>query len=169
LITRTIDGYWETIWIDPGHDTDIEHAVRAKVNVEKILCHDGTTGLGIKINEDEWIDIPEADSIPAPQSLYQHHVYSGVEIPLDVLKSGTGNRFKMRVSEKHSWNWLQNLVYGVHIRVYYKAAKKPHPTGSFSGLSNGDQLSKSVRLAVTAESPNGNIKRVDFSWSLQRH
>ncbi|MBN2130537.1 MAG: hypothetical protein JW741_13635, partial [Sedimentisphaerales bacterium] len=31
------------------HDFDLEHAVRAEVVIEKILCHDSTRGLAIEI------------------------------------------------------------------------------------------------------------------------
>ena len=53
-----------------------------EVIIEKILCHDSTRGLSISINDNVWMEIAEADSIPYPQWDYQHHIYPVTEIPL---------------------------------------------------------------------------------------
>jgi len=153
-------GYEGSIALE--HDFDLEHATRAEVIIEKILCHDGTTGLAIRINESDWIGIPEAADIPAPQCDYQHHVYPTVCIPLSCLKQGRKNEFRMSVDAKHPWNWPQNLIYGVHFRIYYDPAKKPHPAGQITGPKSGDTLGKSVTLTAEASSPNGPIKQVDY-------
>ena len=144
------------------HDFDLEHATKAEVIVEKILCHDGTTGLAIQINGSGWIYIPEAADIPAPQCDYQHHIYPAVRIPLSCLKQGRNNEFRMTVDTKHPWNWPQNLVYGVHFRVYYDSAKKPHPAGQITAPRPGDALGKSVTLSAQASSPSAKIKQVDY-------
>jgi len=138
---------------------DLEGAIRAEVVVEKILCHDSTTGLAIEINGNRWVRIPEAEAIPYPQSAYQHHIYPVVSIPLSFLKSGQGNQFRMRVDPEHPWKWPQNLIYGVHFRVYYDPARKPHPTGRISSLESGAKLGKNVQLEVEVE---GNVRQVDY-------
>lgn len=148
--------------ISLDHDFDLKHATKAEVVIEKILCHDGTTGLAIQINDSDWIYIPEAPGIPAPQSAYQHHFYPTVRIPLSCLNRGKGNRFEMKVDTKHPWNWPQNLIYGVHFRVYYDPAKKPHPTGEITSPKSGDKLGKSATLTAEASSPNGKIRQVDY-------
>jgi hypothetical protein len=43
--------------------------------LEKVLCHDGTTGLAIQINDSDWWYVPEASHIPAPQASYQYQTY----------------------------------------------------------------------------------------------
>ena len=78
--------------------------------MEKILCHDSTTGLAIEVNGRRWIGIPEAEAIPYPQWQYQHHIYPVVSIPLSFLKSGKGNQFRMRVDPEHPWKWPQNRM-----------------------------------------------------------
>ena len=153
-------GYEGSITLE--HDFDLEHATRAELIVEKILCHDGTTGLAIQINGADLIHIPEAPAIPAPQCDYQHHFYPTLRIPLSCLKQGRGNTFRMTVDTAHPWNWPQNLVYGVHFRIYYDPAKKPHPTGQIAGPKSGDTLGTSVTLMVQANSPGGQIKQVDY-------
>jgi len=153
-------GYEGSIALE--HDFDLEHATKAEIVVEKILCHDGTTGLAIQINDSDWIYIPEAAGIPAPQSAYQHHFYPTVRIPLSCLNQGKDNRFKMRVDTKHPWNWPQNLIYGVHFRIYYDPANKPHPTGKITSPKSGDNLARSATLTAAASSPNGKIRQVDY-------
>jgi len=153
-------GYEGSITLD--HDFDLEHATRAELIVEKILCHDGTTGLAIQINGGDSIYLPEAPAIPAPQCDYQHHFYPTVRIPLSCLKPGRGNAFRMMVDAVHPWNWPQNLVYGVHFRIYYDPAKKPHPTGQIATPKSGDTLGTSATLTAQADSPSGQIKQVDY-------
>lgn len=141
------------------HEFDLESAIRAEVVVEKILCHDSTTGLAIEVNGNRWIRIPEAGAIPYPQSAYQHHIYPVASIPLSFLRSGKGNQFRMRVDPGHPWKWPQNLVYGVHFRVYYDPARKPHATGRISSLESAAKLEKNVQLEVEVE---GNVRQVDY-------
>jgi hypothetical protein len=148
--------------IELGHDFDLIHATRAEVVIEKLLCHDGTRSLSISVNDHEWIEVPEAEGIPAPQWDYQHHTYPVVAVPLEQLKAGAENQFRMRVGDEHPWNWPQNLIYGVHFRVYYDAELKPHPTGRLVSPSRNAALSTVVELLAEASSPNGSIVRVDF-------
>jgi hypothetical protein len=143
-------------------ELDLAAAIRAEVVVEKLLCHDGTRGLAISLNENAWIDVPEAPGIPEPPWDYQHHVYPVVPVPLDHLRAGGGNQFRLKVGNEHPWNWPQNLIYGVHIRVYYDPAKKAHPAGRLLSPAPGAVLGTEVELEAEVASPNGRVRRVDF-------
>jgi hypothetical protein len=144
------------------HAFDLEHAVRAEIVVEKLLCHEGTRELAISVNDHDWIPIPEAEGIPAPQWEYMHHTYPTVPVPLDQLRPTRDNQFRMRVSDEHPWKWPQNLIYGVHVRIFYDPAKKPHPTGRIVSPRPGDSLGLQATLEAEASSPNGRIRQVDF-------
>lgn len=72
------------------------------------------------------------------------------------------NQFRLKVDDEHPWNWPQNLIYGVHFRIYYDEAQKPHPTGRILSPRPGASLGREVELAAEARSPNGGIRRVDF-------
>ena len=144
------------------YDFDLEHAVRAEVEIEKILCHDSTRGLAVEINGNRWLRVPEAEAIPHPPWQYQHHIYPVVAVPLSFLKSGAGNQFRMRVDPEHPWKWPQNLIYGVHFRIYYDPAAKPHPTGSITSIESGAALGKIAALQVEVQSPAGDIERVEY-------
>ncbi len=148
--------------IEWPYEFDLHHAVRAEIVFEKILCHDGTRGLAIRVNDGDWIGVPECIQIPAPQWEYQHHTYPVVPVPLTQLKQGMGNTFQMKVAAEHPWNWPQNLINGVHIRVYYDPAKKPHPTGRIATLQAKGPPDESVTMQVAADSPNGSICQVDY-------
>jgi hypothetical protein len=145
-----------------AHDFDLEHAIRAEAVIEKILCHDSTKGLALEVNGHPWIRIPEAEAIPYPPWEYQHHIYPVAPVPLAFLKGGKGNQFRLRVDAEHPWKWPQNLIYGVHFRVYYDPARKPHPTGKITSPASGAVLGRAVRLEVDAQSPAGAIKQVDY-------
>jgi len=103
------------------HDLDLDGAVKAEVVLEKVLCHDGTTGLAVQINDSDWYYVPESGHIPAPQASYQHHTYPVVRVPLSAFKSGANNSFRLRVDPEHPWRWPQNLINGLHVRIYYDA------------------------------------------------
>lgn len=148
--------------IELQHEFDLENTIKAKVVIEKILCHDGTRGLAIRFNNHEWIAVPECENIPEPQWEYQHHTYPTVPIPLDQLKRGRGNTFQMKVSPEHPWDWPQNLINGVHLRTYYDPASKTHPKGRVVVLSPKDSRSEQVLLKVKPDSPDRKIRRVDY-------
>jgi len=153
--------------VELPHDLDLTHATRAEVVIEKILCHDSTRGLAIRMNSSDWIAIPESENIPRPQWEYQHHTYPTAVIPLSQLKSGRGNSFQMKVDPEHPWKWPQNLINGVHLRIYYDPGKKAHPRGEITSIGKGAKLGRRVKLQVRAESPNGPIRRVDYVGRLE--
>ena len=148
--------------LDFPHSLDLVHATRAEVVIEKLLCHAGTRQLKISVNDHPWIVLPEATEIPAPQWDYQHHTFPVVGIPLSQLQTGKGNRFRLRVADEHPWNWPQNLIYGVHIRIFYDKLQKPHPIGRIVSPMAGSLLGRSVDLEVEASSLQGDVVRVDF-------
>ncbi|HOX04218.1 MAG TPA: hypothetical protein P5555_18385 [Candidatus Paceibacterota bacterium] len=143
------------------HTFDLEEAIRAEVVVEKLLCHDGTRGLAISINSNAWINLPEAPGIPVPQWDYQHHIDSLAPVPLAHLHASS-NQFRMRVNDEHPWKWPQNLIYGVHVRIYYEAASKPHPTGKMDLPPNGAALGRAAELSAEAVGAGRPVRRVDF-------
>jgi hypothetical protein len=159
---KIIGDYWITGAIVLNHDIDLEDASKAEITIEKILCHDGTYGLAIQLNNRDWITIPESENIPKPQKAYQHHTYPTISVPLDYIKPGRGNSFKMRVRTDHEWNWPQNLIYGVHIRIYYDPNKKAHPTGQITSPQPGQVIGDSILLRMEAKSASGAVKQVDF-------
>lgn len=111
----------------PG-EVDLNKALRAELMVEKNLCHDYTSGLSVSVNDHPKIVFPEADGIPEPQEGYLHHNFPVVEVPLEYLKKGENNIFKLSVDTFQHWGWPQNLVYGVVLRVYYRHYDKDLPT-----------------------------------------
>jgi hypothetical protein len=143
------------------HGLDLDEAVKAEIVIEKILCHDGTTGLGIQINNSDWYYFPEASHIPAPQANYQYHTYPVIRVPLSVLKS-RNNSFRLRVDPKHPWSWPQNLINGLHIRIYYNPETKEYHTGAITSPQSGDELGDSVKLSIEHKNANNPIKHVDY-------
>jgi len=144
------------------HDLDLAEAIRAEVIIEQVLCHDGTTGLALQINDSDWTYVPAPTQIPAPQSRFQYHSYPVLRVPVSVFKPGTGNQFRLRVDAQHPWNWPQNLINGLHIRIYYDPSTKPHPAGTIRSIQSGDTLGDTVKLAVDVQSPNGPVSQVDY-------
>jgi len=140
---------------------DLDAAIRAEIVFEKVLCHDETTGLAIQINDSDWFYVPEPVDIPAPQGKYQHHTYPVLRVPLSVFKAGTGNRFCLRVDPTHPWDWPQNLINGVHVRIYYDDQRKDHQTYVVTSIKENSRLSDSVALKVKAQNAE-YISSVDY-------
>jgi hypothetical protein len=144
------------------HALDLEHATRAEVVVEKLLCHDGTRGLSIAFNGRAPIVLPEPSGIPTPQWEFQHFTYPVAAVPLEYLKSGDGNTFALRVDPGPPPNWPQNLIYGLQLRIYYDAAKKPHASGRIASPATGATIGREVELrADIARSPSP-VARVEY-------
>lgn len=146
-------------WITLPQNIDLTDAVRAEVLVERMLCHDGSTGLAIKFNNGLWHAFPDADNIPKPQSEYLYHYYPIVQLPLNELKPGEkSNKFRFTIDNTQRWGMPQNMVYGMVVRVYYKASK-PHATAEISSIKNGDDLGHEVQLMVKS---NSEISKVEY-------
>ncbi|MEO8350262.1 MAG: hypothetical protein ABI680_00940 [Chthoniobacteraceae bacterium] len=141
---------------------DLENVIKAEVQLAKVLCHDGTHGLAIQINGRDWTPVPETEGIPEPQSDYQHFTFPVVHVPLADLKAGAGNTFALRVSKEHPWDWPQNLIYGIVLRIYYDPAQKAHPTGQMTWPQSGATIGRSVPLRVEPESAGSALRQVEF-------
>jgi hypothetical protein len=120
-IIENVDDYQGNGLINPPFNVELEHAIRAELVIEKMLCHGDTEGLRVSINGYHPIRLPEAEHILKPQSAYAHHYNAVVPVALSTLKEGSENSFLFEVDTAGHW-WPQNLVYGMILRVYYHSA-----------------------------------------------
>ena len=152
-LTEAADDYRGRGMISPPFELDLVHATRAELVVEKMLCHGGTKGLRVSINEHEAMILPEAPGIPKPQAEYAHHFNTVVQVDLSSLYPGTGNSFLFEVDTAGHW-WPQNLVYGMILRVYYEEGQVTD-RGKISFPAPGDTLGTENRIRV--EVPAGEM------------
>lgn len=142
--------------IDLPNEVDLEAAIRAEVVVEFTNMHIGT-GQAIRFNARDWHPIPLAENQPLKGEMVSYSC-SRVEIPLEELRSGTGNTFEFTTEGKGRYH----CIYGLTVRVYYDPLFKPHPTGRIVSPAMGETITgRSVTLQTEASSPNGPISRVD--------
>jgi hypothetical protein len=152
-------GYIEDGWFTLPQNLDLADALRAEIVVEKMLCHDGSTGLAVKFNNSDFLRFPEASGIPQPQEEYLHHTYPTVSIPLINLKTGErANKFRFSLDAKQRWGMPQNMVYGMVLRIYYKP-NKTNTKASIVSQKNGDTIGEKVELKVQA---NTNTAKTEF-------
>lgn len=149
---------FEDGWLKFPHNIDLKHAVKAEIQVEKLLSHDGTRGLAVKVNTSGWLKFPEPEKLPEPQYDYLYHNYPMVEVPLEFLKN-EGNRIRFTVDSVQRFNMPQNILYGIHLRVYY-SEKKSHPNAEISGIKNSDMIGEKVSLQL--KNGKGDIEKVDY-------
>jgi hypothetical protein len=153
------EGYVNDGWFTLPQNIDLKDAIKAEVLVERMLCHDGSTGLAVKFNEGQWRAFPDADSIPKPQSEYLYHYYPIVSIPLTELKIGEkSNRFRFTIDKTQRWGMPQNMVYGMVVRIYYKNTVLPY-TVEISSHKSGDIIGENTTLKVPI---NNRVSKVEF-------
>ena len=104
------------------HDVVLEGARAATVTLEKVLSHEDTRDLTIAFNGHAPIAVPEPAAVPAPQPDYMYHTDVRVDVPLDYLRPGRANRFRLAVDTAQRWGWPQNVFYAVTLHVYYEPA-----------------------------------------------
>ncbi len=153
------EGFVKDGWFTLPQNIDLKDAIKAEILVERMLCHDGSTGLAVKFNEGQWRAFPDADSIPKPQSEYLYHYYPIVPIPLTELKTGeNANRFRFTINKTQRWGMPQNMVYGMVVRIYYKNSVLPY-TVEISSHKSGDIIGENTTLKVPM---NNRIAKVEY-------
>ncbi|GJM29003.1 MAG: hypothetical protein DHS20C17_16380 [Cyclobacteriaceae bacterium] len=148
------DGY-----ISFGHYLQLDQAIKAELVLEKVASHEDTKGLRVSINQNTAIQIPAAKGIPEPEADYMHHTYPVTPIPLSELREGWDNSFQLEVDTAQRWNWPQNLIYGVILRVYYQP-ETAQSKAEITGINNGDALGRKVILEIS--DPDQSIRQVDY-------
>lgn len=155
---------------------DLDKAIKSEAVIELLLCHPGTVGHKIRVNEGPWLDIPKADLIPgnagsgSTAEEYQFMRYPIVEVPLEHIKKGE-NTFEFSCGSGVSlgkW-WPQSIIYGVTFRIYYDKTKA-HPKGKISEIKSKTITGDSMKIEVEV-SESTPVKQVDviglyedFNW-----
>ncbi len=150
-LTRTLDIH------------DLRKAIRAEVVVEYWGGHIGTASQQFRVNDGDWIDIPQPRGTPAqPQCYYRTLSRATVSIPFERLRAGA-NRFQFRAGPQicHSFDWGFYWVYGFTVRVYYDSTRA-HPAGEILAPFDGATISDSPLLVAQAEGKEAAISSVEF-------
>lgn len=144
---------------------DLAEATRAELSVEYWGGHIGTAGQRVRVNDHAWIDLPQPTGTPTePQRYYRTLMgNNAVPVPLAQLRSGE-NIFRFTAGQQIAFrnDWGFYWIYDFTARVYYDAAKKPHPTGTMITPQPGSTFDDVLRLEVNASSPHAAITRVEF-------
>ena len=149
-----LDGYIPLL-----EDVDLKDALRAEMVVEKLASHEDTRHLRVSLNRHPSIVFPSAGGIPEPEADYMHHTYPVAQIPLEQLNEGMGNSFRFDVDSVQRWNWPQNIIYGVILRIYYEPDITDIKPGVI-GVVEGGSLHEKQKLGLS--NSNGGIFRVEF-------
>lgn len=158
-IPKFPEGHFKDGNILIDHDVSLKKACKAEIVIEKMLCHDYTRGLAIQINKNTPLIIPESKNIPGPQYSYMHHFYPVAGIPLDYLKEGKNNFFSLDVDTVQPWNWPQNLIYGLTLRVYYDIPPEEIPEIVLEG--NGKGITDLQEIQLDVSNPE-KIEKVEY-------
>lgn len=140
---------------------DLANAIGAEVFVERVQSHEDTKDLKIQFNEGRPIRLHEPPIIPDTATNYMFHSNIKVNVPLTDLKSSDTNTFKLTVAKEQAWEWPQNIIYGIVLRVYYATDEKKSLIGKISGISSGQALGDEVVLSLESTRAN-SIAKVDY-------
>lgn len=147
-------------WLPLEADVDLTGATHAELIIERVQSHEDTKDLQIRFNEGRWLSVPEPTRVPSPATDYMFHSNLRVPISLADLKAGSSNRFRFRVGEEQRWNWPQNLIYGLMLRVYYPPGN-PLTDLRLVGVAEGDTLRDEVALSLSAPAEL-EVTRVEY-------
>lgn len=145
------------IRIAEGLDTG--DAIAAELILERVQSHEDTRGLRIQVNDQSWIEVPPPASIPAKSSDYMFHDYPSVKIPLDYLGNGILD-LRLKVDDQQKWNWPQNLIYGITLRLYYENTGQI-PEAEIAGIQDNGLLGESLNLRLESGQLS-EIARVEY-------
>ncbi|NAS12312.1 FG-GAP repeat domain-containing protein [Poritiphilus flavus] len=127
-------------------EVNLQDALRAEVFVERVQSHEDTKELRIQFNKGVPLLLPEPGTIPARATDYMFHFNSRIALSLSQLKQGQ-NAFRLTVSEEQSWDWPQNIIYGLVLRVYYPEDRIV-PVLKSSGISSEGQIKDVIDLEI---------------------
>ncbi len=157
------EGFVKDGWFSLPDNIDLTNVEKIEVQVERMLCHDGSTGLAVKFNEGQWKEFPKAAAIPEPQEEYLYHYYPTVSLPITDFKAGVNNnKFRFKVNKYQRWGMPQNMVYGMVIRVYHKQMNKIIPP-TIEGIKTGDIIGDSVTLNIKGT----NVAAVEYIAQME--
>ena len=149
-------------------ELDLGDATKAEVVLEIGNAHLGFEDLAMQVNGGEWrpIAFPALGPKEPSPSVYFHQWQPTVPLPLAELRGGSDNQFQLRIGPlipiTKGTHPAYTCVYSVVFRVYYDAARKPHPSGRITAPAAGGTLGEKAELAADAGSPNGPVTQVDF-------
>lgn len=149
--------------------SDFDKAIRAEIVLELLGGHVGTSNKRIRINENEWIQIPELETIgPEVPEAYMQQRYPIIPIPLEILKEGI-NTFELSSGKQimNDFGWGQWIIYAVIFRIYYDK-DKPHTKAVISIPDANkvfyDKLGLAISISKTAKT---QVNRVDYIGYLE--
>ncbi|PHI19372.1 hypothetical protein CEQ90_13535 [Lewinellaceae bacterium SD302] len=102
---------------------DLKMAIRAEVTIERVQSHEDTKGLEISWNDNRFRPFGLPKDLPDPADEYMFHTDQTLTIPVAELNGGKENYFAMKVDTAQRWDWPQNLIYGLTLRIYYAPQK----------------------------------------------
>jgi hypothetical protein len=148
-------------FIPMNQEVILENSVSAEVIVERVQSHEDTKNLSIQFNSGSSIPVPEPQIIPHPASNYMFHSNITVPVPLQDLKEGDANAFKLTVDEDQTWDWPQNLIYGVVLRVYYKDMGEYDRFENHSEITARQGLNEEIKFSLSSDDLS-DVSRVDY-------
>ncbi len=125
----------------------LDEAVKVEMVIELWGGHAGTRDKLLRVNDNEWISVPESEFVGETESpeRYMQFRYPAVTIPLAQLKDGD-NTFEFSCGEQ-TVTWGQWGVYGITFRLYYPVEMRPQNAQVVLGASENESLTFSLDSA----------------------
>jgi len=147
------------------HDLgDLSQVKRIELSVEYWGGHIGTSQQDVRINDNNWIPLPQPKHTPTDPHCYFRTLLGNpmIDIPLHQFKPGV-NEFEFRAGPQVCYDFNNGFywIYSYTLFIYYDDAK-PHPTGHIMRPKPGAAIGDNPEIAAFVQPDNSSIRSVDF-------
>ena len=145
-------------------DVMLDHAVKAEMSIEFWGGHIGTSQQKFRINQHDWMDLPQPEHTPGSPLCYQRTLLgnTSVKVPLEHLNNGKNVvQFTCGPQVCYNFNFGFYWIYSFIIRVYYDPSVQ-HTEGFISLPRSGDTLDDDPVIVLETKAGDQSVKHVDF-------
>ena len=146
-------------WLILADNIDLENATGAELIIDRVQSHGGTKDLEVQAGNSKWLPVPPPSTVSKPKSDHMFHHNARVNIPLEALIHEKNIRFRMRVAPEHPWNWPQNLIYSVVLKIRY--ADKTGFVATVIGPPRGEITGTSAHFELETDEPE-LVEKVEY-------
>ncbi len=138
---------------------DLNNVERVQVMIDRWGGHDKTSEKKIRINENDWILVPEPAGTGLRPELYMFQGNPSVDIPLEQLRVGV-NYLQASCSHLDPWGWGQWGAYSYMFRFYFDEEGPEYPKGIISLPKTGSRINENPMIVVKPDGGDRTITEV---------
>jgi len=156
--------YGKKIKVPKKMNLELDGAIKAEMAVEYWGGHIGTSEQKFRVNDSNWIYIPQPQNTPEVPNCYYRTLLGNetVEIPLNHLVDGE-NVFQFTAGPQlcNSFDWGFFWIYNFTVRIYYHDSIF-HPDGEIISHAKTDTIYDNETFTISTGNEIEGIQKVDL-------